>query len=230
MLSRSGAAALSVAQLQQLDQQATTQYGIPALLLMEHAGEAVARAVEALVPDRAGIVVCVAGSGHNGGDGLAAVRLLHTAGYQPQIFLLGRREALTHEPALYANILTQLAIPVHSLTTDHAWAQLTAACAQSAVIVDAVLGIGWQGPLRADAQRAIAVINDAGRPVVAVDVPSGLAADTGAVSTVAVRATTTVTFGAAKQGFGVGEGPAHTGRVEVATITYPPALLAAALA
>src|SRR5207248_9360919 len=90
------------------------------------------------------------------------------------------------------------------------------------VIVDALLGIGREGPPREDAARMIELINAAGRPVVAIDVPSGVNASTGEVIGAAVRATATVTFGAAKVGLAVSPGRLHAGSVTVAPLGLRP--------
>ena len=90
------------------------------------------------------------------------------------------------------------------------------------VIVDALLGIGLEGPAREDAARMIDLINAAGRPVVAIDVPSGVNASTGEVAGAAVRATATVTFGAAKVGLAIAPGRLHAGSVTVAPLGLRP--------
>ena len=96
------------------------------------------------------------------------------------------------------------------------------------MIVDALLGIGLQGPVRPLIAEMIARINQANCPVVSVDVPSGLDVDTGLPKGIAVRATTTITFGLSKQGFALAEGPQHVGQVIVAEISLPPHLLVGA--
>lgn len=217
---------VSARQLRMLDRQAVEEYGIPVILLMEHAGLAVAEAVRQRARGLEARIVCIAGRGHNGGDGLAAMRLLHTQGFHPDVFLLGRCAELRDEPALYARMLERLGVPLHELVTDVAWEAARQSLARADWIVDALLGTGASGPLQSDAERAIRLMNDAGRPILAVDTPSGLDVDTGTVSSVAVRATVTVTFGLPKQGFFSGEGPRQVGELVVDSITFPPVLLA----
>ena len=96
---------------------------------------------------------------------------------------------------------------------------------RASVIIDALLGVGLAGPVRPLYAHVIAAINRAKRPVVAVDVPSGLDADTGRVQGAAVKATLTVTFGLPKQGFFLHDGPAHVGRLIVDNIGLPSRLL-----
>lgn len=217
---------VSVGELRALDLQATRDVGIPAVLLMEHAGLAVVRALRERVGRPPARIVVVAGRGHNGGDGLAAVRLLHAEGIQATVFLIGRRAALQGETALYAGIIERLGTNIREVADESAWAELATATAEAGWIVDALLGIGLRGDIAADAARAIRLMNASGHPILAVDVPSGLDADTGAVSSVAVQAAVTVTFGLPKQGFFLGQGPRYVGELLVDAISFPPALLA----
>jgi len=201
--------------MQQIDTTAIESFGIPRLLLMEHAGLAVARAVQSLIqPTRQHVLVC-AGTGFNGGDGLAAARHLHGWGYPVRIVLTAPVSQLTGEPAIYATILQRLGVPFADAN----------AIKNSALLIDALLGIGIHGAVREPAATLIRLMNQAGKPIVAVDVPSGLNADTGQVQGVAVRATTTVTFGMIKQGCLMNEGPAHTGSLIVDPITFPAEVL-----
>ena len=214
-----------MAAFQRLDADAIDTLGIPRLLLMEHAGVAVACAVRALAPNPASLIVICCGSGYNGGDGLAAARHLHNWGYALAIIMTTPIERLRGEPSVYATILTRLGVSMTSCETAQTAGKMERRFNQAGVIVDALLGIGAQGPVREPAASLIRGINRAGKPVVAVDVPSGLDADTGAVQGIAVRATRTVTFGLPKRGCLVQEGPAHTGALSVDAISLPPALL-----
>ncbi len=212
--------------MQALDRRATRDYGIPTLLLMEQAGTAIAQALHARVASPSSQIVCLAGRGHNGGDGLAAMRLMQAAGCQPVVFLLGARSALRDEPALYATILERVGVPLHELVTESVWQQLAQTLPQADWIVDALLGTGFSGAATPEVVRAIQLLNASGRPILAVDTPSGLHVDTGAVAPVAVQATVTVTFGWPKHGFFQGEGPRCVGELIVEPIGFPPALLA----
>jgi ADP-dependent NAD(P)H-hydrate dehydratase / NAD(P)H-hydrate epimerase len=217
----------TVQQMRDIDRRATTDYGVPVLLLMEHAGLAIANYVHAQLqsPSANARIVCVAGRGHNGGDGLAAIRLLHNYGYQVSVYLVGRVEALAEETAMYAAMIQRLGVPLHTLASNEAWRQYVEDLAQATWIIDALLGTGVHGPLQADVRRAIQGMNDATRPVLSVDVPSGLDADTGAVSDVAVHATTTITFGLFKHGCCRPETGRYVGQQRLDRITLPPTLL-----
>lgn len=217
--------AVPVARMQALDAQAIEQYHIPRLLLMEQAGFALAQAVRNLLPHEGGRAVICCGLGFNGGDGLAAARHLHAWGIGVRVILAGPACRLREEPAIFARTIEGLGLErleikgVPLPVTAERW--LT----DSDVIVDALLGIGVQQPVREPLVSLIEAMNRAGKPIVAADVPSGLNADTGVVEGIAVRAHTTVTFGFPKQGCRQGAGPQHTGRLWVAPIGFPRALL-----
>lgn len=210
--------------MQAIDAAAIEILGIPRLLLMDHAGLAVARAVTTLcaAPTPHPLVVCC-GSGYNGGDGLAAARHLHRLGYALHVLLACSRDRLREEPAVFAGILERLRIPL--TPTEHPLARECAGwISEAPVIIDALLGIGLRQDVREPSASLIHAINRSARPVIAVDVPSGLDADTGRVCGVAVKASLTVTFGRVKRGCWLGAGPAHSGAVQLDNITYPPSV------
>lgn len=224
------AVTVSVARMQQIDAEAIEGIGIPRLLLMEHAGLAVARATHALSPDPSHPIGVCCGTGWNGGDGLAAARHLHAWGYPLRVLVIGRVERLRDEPAIFAGILKRLGVTI--LEGEGAeWsggrlpAHVECALRECGVLIDALLGIGIHGPVREPFASLITGMSRLGKPIVAVDIPSGLDGDTGCVQGVAVRATITVAFGLAKRGCTIQDGPAHTGSLMVDPITIPPHLL-----
>ena len=191
---------------------------------MEHAGWAVARASQRLLPAPSSPILIACGTGFNGGDGLAAARHLHDWGYPLRLVLAGRADRLREEPAVYAAILSRLGVSLvesASLRVE----QLTQWMAESGVIIDALLGVGASGAVREPLASWIRCMNESGKPIVAVDIPSGLDGDTGEVRDVAVRATVTVSFGLPKRGSLVREGPAHVGSLLVDSISIPHTLL-----
>jgi len=211
--------------MQQIDAEAIEAVGIPRVLLMEHAGLAVARAVRQLVPDRSAPLVICCGTGWNGGDGLAAARHLHERGHPLRVLMTGPLDRLREEPAMYASILQKLGLTLVECLRPADLALLERWLGDCRLVIDALLGIGARGTVREPTASVIDRINRSGKPVVAVDVPSGVDAETARVQGVAVRATLTVTFGLAKRGCLLAEGPAHTGRLVVDPITIPRTLL-----
>lgn len=194
--------------------------GVPRLVLMENAGAAVARNVLKRFP-QASRILAVCGTGDNGGDGYVAARHLHAAGRAVRVVALGEpREELARinyhavrrlwgvEVAVAQSPLELLAVQDWFLWAD--------------VIIDAVLGTGIRGALRELHATAIELMNAAGAPKVAVDIPSGLDPDTGEVRDKAVRATLTVTFHKAKRGLLAPGAGRYVGELVVEPIGIPP--------
>jgi len=215
-----------------LDRRAIEEYGIPGLLLMENAGRAVAEEALRLGAPADGPVVVLCGPGNNGGDGLVIARTLANHGRAVEAHYLGPRAKLEEGPD---DVRTNLrlwrglgrAIEVHETLEG---ASLAAALGRSGLVVDALFGTGLTRPLGSPWKEAVEALNERRRPVLAVDLPSGLDADTGAVLGAAVRAEVTVTFVARKPGLLAGQGPALAGRVVVAEIGLPRAWIEAAAA
>ncbi|TXN40793.1 NAD(P)H-hydrate dehydratase [Methylobacterium sp. WL7] len=196
---------LTVAAMRRVDA-AAVDGGIPGLRLMEAAGAAVAARAAALLPD-GGRAVVLCGPGNNGGDGFVAARLLTERGYAVDLCLLGDRAALTGDAALAADAWTG---PVHPATA--------AALPSGDLVIDALFGAGLSRDLDGVARALIEAVNAGGRPVLAVDVPSGVDGDTGAVRGVAIRAVETVTFVAFKPGHLLQPGRSLCGRRHLADI------------
>ena len=207
----------------QADRRAIRDRGIPSLELMERAAGAVAEAAKELAgEERTAAVFC--GPGNNGGDGLAAARILMGAGFAVRCLLVGRREKMTQDARAMALRLQDAGGALEDF--DRADRSLSAYLQGVGVIVDALFGVGLSRPLAGDAMAAVERINDAGRPVVSADIPSGVSADTGAVLGQAVRAHRTVTFSMAKAGHFVEPGCIHRGALSVADIGIPGDILA----
>ena len=203
-------------QMRAVDGWAIEAQGVPSLDLMERAGEAVVRAVERLRPDGRVVVVC--GKGNNGGDGLVAARLLRDRGREVSVLSLVAPDALSGDAR--ENLRRLHGEPPVALV-DGADGALASALQGSAVVIDALLGTGFKGVAEGAAAIAIDAMNDAGAPVVAVDVPSGVDASNGVVHGPAVRAAATVTFHSAKPGLWIHPGKEHAGAVETVDIGIP---------
>jgi len=204
--------------------------GHPMAALMEAAGLRVAQAARDLVGDLAGRRVVVAcGRGNNGGDGLVAARYLANSGARVEIFLAAQPDSITGLPAVYLQSAVRAGCLVHALPGPGAeenaastWlASLAEAGGEAALVVDALLGVGMHGPPRGIVAEGIRVISQAGCPVLAVDVASGLDADTGQTPGVAVKATATVTMSFAKPGHLTGRGRDFTGQLYIGDIGFP---------
>lgn len=189
------------------DRRAIDQLGVPEAVLMENAGRAAALILHRLHPH--GTVVGLAGAGNNGGDLLVMLRTLKAWGRDVALIQAGRQPP---DPALAAGFeLTPL---TGSAASD--------ALARAGVIVDGILGTGAEGPPRHDAPEWIDRINASGRPVIALDLPSGVDATTGAVHDHAVRAGLTICFGWPKLGLLLHPARACCGRLLAVEIGFPP--------
>ena len=199
-------------------------WGVPGRVLMETAGRALADAAErwALPPRGARRAVVLCGTGNNGGDGFVAARALLARGWRVAVVSLRDDEA----GDAGANLAVLRRLGSTGSVRFLAPAELDAARPQrepADVIVDALLGIGATGELRAPHDALAAWANAHPAPVVAADVPSGLDATLGTAAVGTVRAATTVAFGALKTGLVLGDGPAHAGELVVAEIGIPAA-------
>ncbi|HWI09608.1 MAG TPA: NAD(P)H-hydrate dehydratase [Solirubrobacteraceae bacterium] len=195
-------------QMRAIDRWAIEERAIPSLDLMERAGAGLA-----LLTDRArprGPVAVVCGRGNNGGDGLVAARLLRELGRSVRVLLLAEPDEHRGDAAANLARLDGAHEPFAPEALDGA-----------AVIVDAILGTGFDGAPRGAAKAAIEAICARDAPVVAADVASGVSASTGAAAGVAVAADTTVTFATAKPGHWIAPGKRHTGELHVIDIGIP---------
>lgn len=176
--------------------------------LMQKAGLAVARAARAMVPE--GRILVLAGPGNNGGDGFVAARFLQSFGFDMRVALIGDRGALSGDAARAA------AEYDGEVETLRASSDLSAA-----LVIDALFGAGLARPLTGEVAAIVDALNAAGRPVLAVDLPSGIDGRTGEVQGTAVRATRTITFFRLKPGHLLMPGRLHCGVTEVAQIGIP---------
>jgi hydroxyethylthiazole kinase-like uncharacterized protein yjeF len=207
---------ISAAALRRADAEAASTYGIEPLQLMEVAGWQVARCVDALMDGiRNKRVTVVAGSGNNGGDALVAARFLLQRGAIVDASIVPSRDP-TSLAGRHAMTARRLGIPI---------LEAPQGIGPSAdVLIDGLFGTGIRLPLRDPAPSIIAAMNTTERPIVAIDVPSGMDADTGMGAEVAVRAAATLTLVAPKAGLA---GASNAGRIFVADIGMPLALFGA---
>lgn len=209
---------MSRAQVRAYDRRAAT-LGLTTRALMESAGRG---AAETLV--RAGVdgpvVVCCA-KGNNGGDGLVLARWLHVWGVRAEAFLLADPETLTPDAGDAWRALIAADVP-HRTLWPADLATLRAALARSAWAVDALFGIGVTASLREPFAEVVSVLNSAPYRRFALDLPSGLDADTGVPLGPTVRATRTATFVAPKLGFANAASRAWTGPVHVVALGLAP--------
>ena len=217
-------AGVSSARMREIDRRAQEEFGIPEVVLMEHAGAAAAEGAMMLLRGSRGRVLVLAGPGANGGDGLVAARHLDNWGVKVSVVLLGDRDRIGGAARTNLKIVERLAIPLDEISSLADWRRWSRGAGRSGfrVIVDALLGTGVSGQVREPVRLVIRWVNGRPCPVLAVDLPSGLSADTGRPCGAAVKAAATVTCGLPKQG--LLRARAWTGPLLVADISLPKAL------
>lgn len=210
-------------EMKALDVQAQNDYAMPGILLMDNAAQAVAEAVhEALTALEGERVVIFCGGGNNGGDGLGAARWLQSYGVSVRAFVVGAAlDAVQGDAAVELAMFTKAGGRVEALSTEDDWVLAELAASKADVLVDALLGTGFHGELEGDVLRACELLNKSEKYILAVDVPTGVNADNGAVSENAVRADHTVTMALVKTGLLLYPGREYCGDIELADISMP---------
>jgi len=210
-------------QMRELDRLAIEESGVPSLTLMENAGRAVADAAARLTTGIEGQpIVIVCGRGNNGGDGFVAARHLAQMNRRVVVFLAAKESDVKGDSQGNLKRLRQLGIEVSQVVDP---AVVARACRGAGLVIDALLGTGLSGKVRDLPGKLIEVINDCSMPVLSVDVPSGLDADSGEPLGLAVRAVETVTMGLPKIGLYLYPGMDCAGRITIAEIGFPADLI-----
>ncbi len=212
MVQRSADILLTPAEMGRADRLAVAM-GIQSFKLMEHAGTAVAEVVAERFPDGEVLVLC--GPGNNGGDGFVAAKKLREAGRRVRVALFGTRERLAGDAGFFADLWDA---PIAEARPE--------SIAGAAVIIDALLGAGLDRAVDGALAELIEAVNNAGVPVVAVDVPSGIDGGSGLVRGMAVAADVSVTFFRLKPGHLLLPGRARCGEVVLRQIGIPDGVLA----
>ena len=215
--------AMSRDQVRDVDRRALEQFRMPSLLLMENAGRGAAQRLEQL--GVSGQVVICAGKGNNGGDGFVIARHLENHGHNVRVLLFSSPDGLEGDALTNYRILEAACTPLAVISPD-VQNTVPRVLAEADWIVDALLGTGTRGQVREPFSTAIRQINESGRKVLAVDLPSGLDCDTGEPLGCCVRADHTVTFVARKIGFDRPGAADLVGAVHVVDIGVPRAALA----
>jgi len=211
-------------EIRDFDRYAIETLGLPGIVLMENAGRQIAEAARAMLAGRKKPrVVILAGPGNNGGDGFVVARHLAMAGIRAEVFLVAPREKIVGDADTNLRILEAMGFQIRVLAgkVEAVLGELRPLLAEADLVVDGLLGTGTRGEIREPYASAIGAVNDARRPVLAIDIPSGLDPDTGKPLGPTVRATKTVTLAAVKVGFRKPGAAEYTGEVVLADIGVP---------
>jgi len=208
--------AITAQQMKAIDRTAVERLGIPSAVLMENAGRGAAGVIFKMlrrIERPKAVIVC--GPGNNGGDGFVTARHLMIHGIRPTVFVLAAENALKGDAVLNARILKQLKLP---LKFQHPSA---AELKKADLVIDAIFGIGLSREITGAAREVIEQINTHACRVIALDIPSGLDANTGAVHGICVKARVTVTFHQEKKGLRAAGARRYAGRIVTVPIGFP---------
>jgi len=217
---------LKAQEMKDIDRRATSEYDIPSILLMENAGIKTVEVIkDILKTPRDKKVIILAGKGNNGGDGLVAARHLLNWGASVETFLTADTLNMTDNSSVNYQILGKMSKKIFTLNREEDLDRLNLSLLNSDLIVDALYGIGFKGSFDDFETKIIKMVNRSRSPVVAVDIPSGVDADTGRVHGEVIKASYTVTFALPKIGLIIEPGRDFVGKLKVADITIPSFLL-----
>ena len=214
---------LSRSEFRGIDRRAIDRFGIAGVVLMENAGREAARWLVELGID--GPVAICCGKGNNGGDGFVMARHLEAWGYAVRVLLVADPAELQGDALINYQILRASSTPVTRWSVGKVDSEALEVLRNAAWIVDGLLGTGMQGEVREPIRSVIETMNSCPAPKFAIDIPSGLDADTGLLLGLAVRATHTATFVSMKIGFARPDSALYTGVVRAFDIGLPIRLL-----
>ncbi len=204
-------------EMAEIDRKAIEEYGIPSLRLMENAGRAVAEVIRRSYKKKK--IIVIAGPGNNGGDGLVTARHLKKRGYSVKVYITSSEDKLSNDCRIQLERVKKLKIPIQFST------EIKGDDLKDSLVVDALFGTGLKREIKGDICQLIEKINESMRPVVSVDIPSGISSDDGSIMGKAIRAHTTVTFGLPKRGHLLYPGREFTGNLHIEDIGFPEELL-----
>ncbi|MGC9121629.1 MAG: NAD(P)H-hydrate dehydratase [Thermogladius sp.] len=215
---------VSSREAREIDEKASSEYGLDSEVLMEDAGSAVYEVArrEFGLDNR---FLVVAGTGNNGGDALVAARRLYSAGAEVRVLVVGDLAKASTLMAKNLERLRKMGVDVTVVSSERELELLRREIEWSTVLIVGIFGLGLRGEVKDYRRGVIEAVNSSGKPVISVDIPSGVNPDNGRVEGVAVKSTVTVTFGLPKYGNVLHPGAYYSGKLYVSTLSYPPALL-----
>ncbi len=213
---------VTVEEMREVDRRAIEEFRIPSLQLMENAGRIIAEEAREMLRSPLGKRVAVfAGRGNNGGDGFVAARYLLEEGAEVKTYLLGKKEEVKGDAGANLHRLTR----VVEIKEKNDLEKLREGFSQIDLIIDALLGTGTRGEVRGLLRDTIELLNERAKPIISVDIPSGLEGNKGEPPGICVRAVKTVTMGLPKRGLILYPGAEYTGELKIAAIGIPPEVL-----
>jgi ADP-dependent NAD(P)H-hydrate dehydratase / NAD(P)H-hydrate epimerase len=217
---------LNTQQMREADRQTIDDVGLPSIVLMENAGRQAVAAMEAAFEDLATSKVGVlCGRGSNGGDGFVVARTLAQRGIEATVFLLGSVADVRGDARINLEILGRVGLTVVEVTTAQEWELHFSEISECDIIVDAIVGTGFHGPLTGLLETVVADVNELGVPVVAIDLPTGVSADSHELDGEAIEASMTVTLAAPKIPLILPPADVYGGDLVIADIGIPASVI-----
>src|SRR5512134_355032 len=213
---------LNTQQMREADRRTIDEIGIPSIVLMENAGRQAVAAMEAAFDDLATSHVAVlCGRGNNGGDGFVVARTLAQRGVDSTVFLLGTVADVRGDARTNLEVLGRVGLAVVEIANAQDWELHFSEVSECDLIVDAMVGTGFSGALSGLLETVVADVNGLGVPVVAIDLPTGVSADSHEVAGSAIEASMTVTLAAPKIPLVLPPADSHGGDLVIADIGIP---------
>lgn len=213
--------AVKAHEIQEMDRISIHEIGIPGTVLMENAARGASRIfLEHFRPSAGARVVILCGSGNNGGDGYVMARYLHQAGLKVRVLVLAKTDKIPGDALVNLEIIRRMDLDIREVTGPEGWTGAKDSL-EGEFIIDGILGTGLNSPVRGLFGQVIEDVNRSGKPVMAIDIPSGLNADSGQIMGTAIRADITVTFGFPKLGQLIFPGAGLAGRLVRIDIGIP---------
>ena len=205
---------ITVSEMKELDRKAIEEFGISSITLMENAGRNVAEiAIDVLKGASGKKVAIFCGTGNNGGDGFVAGRYLLEQGIEVLVYIIGDKARIKNDPLINLNKLEKMGVKINKISLPIK--------IDATLIIDAIFGIGLKGEVKGEVRDIITDLNNTNIPIISIDIPSGMDADTGKILGEAIKAKKTVTMQFPKKGFYIGKASEHTGEVITVDIGIP---------
>lgn len=217
---------VTIAEIKSIEHKAIEEYGIPSIVLMENAGSKAVNQIEQIMGSLHNKKISIfAGKGNNGGDGYVIARHLYNQGAKVKVFLIGSKADVMGDAFVNLQIIVNMGIDVIEVAHEGDWDKLKIAMTFTDCMIDALVGTGFTGKLSGPMAQVVESMNKINKPLIAIDVPSGVDADTGQIFGAAVKADHTITFSLPKQGLLLYPGASYAGDVSVVDIGIPRTLL-----
>lgn len=203
-------------EMKMIDKKAIEEFGIPSIVLMENAALAVAEVCfKKLKKLKKNTALIVAGKGNNAGDGFAVARILYNKGIYIEVVLAEPIEKIQSDALIQLKIIQNIGIPIYTIEN------FPAVLKEFPLVIDALLGTGLIGEVRNPICNIIDTINQSGKYIISIDIPSGIDGETGKILKTAVKANETVTFALPKLGLLLYPAVEYVGKLHIADISIP---------